>query len=480
MTRADGFDAVVLGSGPNGLLGALTLAATGRRVLLVEAAERVGGGLRSEQLTLPGFVHDVGASVLPLALASPAFAALGLTPAEVTWAHPPVPAAHPLPREHGGDAVLVLRDAEATAMALGVDAGRWRAIVGATAAAGPPLRDALLAPLDLRAAARAAGPLVRYGVTAALPAAALARIFRTEPARAVLGGMAAHSMLSFREPSSAGYGTFLAALAHSVGWPLVRGGTERLAEALAARLLAAGGEIQTRSPVTDLRALPSAPIVLCDLTPRQFLAVAGQQLPPRYRRRLSRFRYGPGVFKIDYALDAPLSWLDPMAGSAGTVHVGGTFAEIAAAEGAVAHGRHPERPFVLVVQPTVADPSRAPSGKHVLWAYCHVPHGSTLDMTAAIEGQLERFAPGFHDRVLARHVHTPATLERWDANLVGGDIGAGRADLRQFIARPVLSTAPWRTPIPGVYLCSASTPPGAGVHGVGGWQAARLADRDAR
>jgi len=478
VTRADGFDAVVVGSGPNGLLGAVTLAGTGRRVLLVEAADRVGGALRSEQLTLPGFVHDVGASVLPLALASPAFAGLRLTDDEVTWAHPRLPAAHPLPPEAGGDAVLVHRDVDTTAAALGVDAGRWRAIVGATAAAGAPLRGALLAPLDPRAAARAAGPLLRYGVTGALPAAALARLFRTEPARAVLGGMAAHSMLSFREPSSGGYGTFLAALAHSVGWPLVRGGTERLAEALAARLLAAGGEIRTRMPVTDLGQLPSAPIVLCDLTPRQFLAVTGDRLPPAYRRRLGRFRYGPGVFKVDYALDAPLSWSDPRVGDAGTVHVGGTFAEIAAAEREVTKGRHPERPFVLVVQPTLADPSRAPEGKHVLWAYSHVPNGSTTDLTARIEQQLERFAPGFRDRVLARHVHTPATLERWDANLVGGDIGAGRADLRQFVSRPVLSPAPWRTPLRGVYLCSASTPPGGGVHGMGGWQAARLAVRD--
>ena len=475
MTASDGFDAVVVGAGPNGLVAALTLARHGRRVLLVEAADRVGGALRTEELTLPGFRHDVGATVLPLALASPAFRELKPAEHGVVWAHPPVPAAHPL----GGSAVLVYRDVERTAAALGQDGGAWRALIGGTAAGGERLVDALLSPLSPGRAVRAAPALARYGATGILPAAILARVaFRTPQARAVFAGMAGHSVLSLRQPATAGYAMFLAALAHQVGWPVVRGGTENLAISLAASLQGLGGEIHTSSPVRSLAELPPARIVILDLTPRQVLAIAGDRLPTGYRRRLARFRYGPGVFKLDWALDAPVPWREQRVADAGTVHLGGTLAEIAAAERDVAAGRHPERPYVLCVQPSVADPSRAPAGRHTLWAYCHVPNGSTRDMTDAVETQLERFAPGFRDRVLARHVLTPAALEAFDANLVGGDLGGGSADLRQFVARPVLSPRPWATPVRGLYLCSASTPPGGGVHGMGGWHAARLALRD--
>ncbi|MFZ0160754.1 MAG: FAD-dependent oxidoreductase, partial [Kineosporiaceae bacterium] len=313
-------------------------------------------------------------------------------------------------------------------------------------------------------------------VPGALPATWLARsAFRTTRGRAVFAGMAAHSVLPLGQPITAGYGMLLAALAHSVGWPVVRGGSQNLADALAARLLRLGGEIRTGLRVTSLDDLPAAPIVVLDLTPRQVLAVAGHRLPDRYRRRLERYRYGPGVFKVDWALDGPVPWQDARVAEAGTVHLGGTLAEVALAEREVARGRHPERPFVLCVQATVADATRAPAGKHILWAYCHVPNGSGLDQTATIEGQLERFAPGFRDRVLARHTMGTQALEAFDANLVGGDIGGGAADLRQFAARPVLSLHPWATPVPGLYLASASTPPGGGVHGMGGWQAARLA-----
>jgi len=464
---ADGFDAVVVGAGPNGLVAAVTLAKHGRRVLLVEAADHVGGAMRTEELTLPGFRHDVGATVLPLALASRAFREIEL---EVEWAHPPVAAAHPL---DDAAAALVYRDVDRTASGFGRDGRAWRALIGATARAGYPLVDTLMSPLGVPRAPFAAA---RYGVSGVLPATALARAaFRTDAARAAFAGMSAHSMLSLRQPITAGYGMLLAALAHSVGWPVVRGGSQGLADALAARLLGLGGEIRTGMRVGDLAELPPARSVLLDLTPRQVLEIAGDRLPRRYRRRLSRYRYGPGVFKIDWALDAPVPWRDPRVGDAGTVHLGGTLDEVAAGERAVSNGEHPARPFVLCVQPTVADPSRAPRGKHVLWAYCHVPNGSSVDMTAAIEGQLERFAPGFAERVLARHVMPPKALEAFDANLVGGDIGAGAADLRQFIARPVLSRHPWATPVPGLFVCSSSTPPGAGVHGMGGWQAARLA-----
>ena len=471
---ADGFDATVVGAGPNGLMGALVLAEAGCRVLLLEAADRVGGALRTEELTLPGFRHDVGATVLPLAMASPAFRGRALP--GLGWAHPPVPAGHPL----DDGAVLVHRDMARTAAELGPDARAWRRTVGKAAAAGDRLVDALLSPLSPSAAVHAIGPLARYGTTGILPATVLGRsAFRTEPARAVLAGMSAHSVLSLRRPITAGYGVFMSALAHHAGWPLVRGGSERLAEAIAARLAELGTEIRTGHPVRDLADLPPTAITLLDLTPRQVVDVAGDALPSRYRRGLGRYRYGPGVFKLDYALDAPVPWRAAELARAGTVHLGGTMAQIAAAEGDVSRGRHPDRPYVLCVQPTVADPSRAPDGKHVLWAYCHVPNGSTLDCTADIEAQLERFAPGFGERVLARHALTTADLERLDANLIGGDIGGGAADLAQFAARPVLRAHPWATPVRGLYLCSASTPPGGGVHGMGGWHAAHLALRRA-
>jgi phytoene dehydrogenase-like protein len=471
MSGADGFDAVVVGSGPNGLVAAVTMARAGRRTLLVEAADTVGGGLRTEELTLPGFRHDVCASVLPLALGSAAFRQLRLEDDEVRWAHPPVAAAHPL---DDGDAVLMHRDLDATAAGLAGDGWRWRATIGATAKAGDPLVDSLLAPLDLPP--RAPLALARYGALGAWPATWVARtVFRGTRARAAFAGMAAHSILDLNAPITAGYGLLLAALAHHVGWPVVTGGSQALADALVARLRRHGGEVATGTVVRDLAELPPARSILLNLSPRQVLDIAGDRLPRHYRRCLERFRYGPGVFKLDWALDGPVPWRDPSVGAAATVHLGGTLEEIAAGEREVAHGRHPARPFVLLVQACVADPSRAPAGAHTVWAYCHVPNGSDVDMTAAIEAQIERFAPGFRDRVLARHAMGPAALEAHNANKIGGDISGGAADLRQFIARPVLSPRPWKTPLPGVYICSASIPPGAGVHGMGGWQAARLA-----
>jgi phytoene dehydrogenase-like protein len=337
--------------------------------------------------------------------------------------------------------------------------------------------DTLLAPLSLPPRAPLAA--ARFGVFGLPPARVLARtVFRTEPARAVFAGMAAHAMLDLHSPITAGYGLLLAALAHRVGWPVVRGGSQQLTDALVARLRAHGGEAVSGRPVRDLRELPDATRILLDLTPRQVVAVAGDRLPRNYRRRLERFRYGPGVFKLDWALSGPVPWSDPAVAGAATVHLGGTLEEIAAGERDVAQGRHPERPYVLLVQACVADPSRAPAGRHTLWAYCHVPNGSTVDMTAAVEAQIERFAPGFRDVVLARHTMGPAALQRHNANLIGGDIGGGSAMLGQFLKRPVYGLHPWRTPVPGLYLCSASTPPGAGVHGMGGWQAARIALAD--
>ena len=469
MATADGFDAVVVGSGPNGLIGAITLAEAGLRVLLVEGAAEFGGGLRSAALTQDGFTHDLCATVLPLTRASRAFRDL---PLPVEWAFPQVQAAHPL---DGQDAVLVHRDVTRTAAGLGSsrDALAWRESVGAAARGGFGLVDSLLSPLS---APRAPVRLARYGALGALPAAMLARaIFGGERGQAVLAGMAAHSMVDLRAPITGGYGLLLAALAHQVGWPVVRGGSQRLAQALVGRLTSLGGVAESGHPVRDLSDVPGAPVILLDLTPAQVLAVCGSRLPQGYTRRLRRFRYGPGVFKLDWALSGPVPWKDPAVGAAGTVHLGGTLAEIAAAEAEVAAGRHPRRPYVLAVQPCAADPSRAPAGRHVLWAYCHVPNGSTVDMSTAIEDQIERFAPGFRDVILARAAHDCAALERQNPNLVGGDIGGGYGGVSQFIRRPRLSAHPWQTPLRGVYLCSASTPPGGGVHGMGGYHAARRA-----
>lgn len=439
------------------------MAAAGRRVLLLEAADRFGGGLRSQELTLPGHIHDVCAAVLPLALASPAMRDLGL---EVEFAHPEIPAAHPLDDR---PAVLVHRDAGRTAELLGRDGPAWQRTVGATARGGFPLVDTLLSPLSPPKAPLSA---MRFGAFGALPATTLGRtVFRTEEARAALAGMAAHTMLDLRAPVTAGFAMVLAGLAHLVGWPVVRGGSQVLADALVARLRSLGGEAVSGHRVRDLREL-DAPTVLLDVSPRQVAQMTA--LPSGYRRALDRYRYGPGVFKVDWALDGPVPWRDPAVAAAGTVHLGGTMAEIALSEAEVAAGRHSPRPYVLLVQPYAADSSR---GGYTLWAYCHVPSGSSVDMTSAIEAQIERFAPGFRDRVLARHTMDSVAMQAHDANYVGGDINGGLSSLMQFVRRPVWSAAPWRTPVPGVFLCSASTPPGGGVHGMGGLHAARLALR---
>ena len=473
MRSADGFDAVVVGSGPNGLVGAIMLAAAGLTVLLLEAADEFGGGLRSGPLTgVDGFTHDWCATVLPMIKASAAFRDLDL---DVDLAYPAVQVAHPL---DGQDAVLVHRDAAQTAAGLGSrrDALAWRQTVGAAARGDFGLVDTLLSPLSVP---RAPLRLARYGAFGALPATVLGRtLFQGERARAALAGLSAHSMVDLGRPITGGYGLLLGALAHQVGWPVVRGGSARLAEALVTRFLDLGGTAETGRMVKDLADVPPAPVILLNLTPRQVRSVCGGRLPAAYARRLGRYRYGPGVFKLDWALSGPVPWRDLEVSAAATVHLGGTLDEIARGEAEVAAGRHPERPYVLAVQPCAADPSRAPAGQHVLWAYCHVPNGSTVDMTTGVEDQVERFAPGFRDLVIARAAHGPAAMERHNPNLVGGDIAGGYSGFSQFVRRPVLTPHPWRTPLPGVYLCSASTPPGAAVHGMGGYHAARLALAD--
>ncbi len=465
----------MVGSGPNGLAAAIVLARAGMAVRVLEAAATVGGGCRSAELTLPGVTHDVCAAIHPLAVASPFLRSLPLGEHGVEWVHPPAPLAHPF---DDGTAVLLLRSVEETAASLGADAGRYRRLMAPLVARREELVEDLLAPL---ARPRHPAALARFSLRGALPASILARhSFRSEKARGLLAGLAAHSMLPLTRTPSAAFGLVLGMLGHGVGWPFARGGSQRLVDALVSHLRALGGEVETRRRVGSLAELAGADQVLLDVTPRQFLALAGDRLPDRYRRRLERYRYGPGIFKLDWALDGPIPWQAEECGRAATVHLGATLDEIAASERAPWQGRSPERPFVLLAQQSLFDSTRAPDGVHTAWAYCHVPNASAADMTERIEAQVERFAPGFRRRVIARSAMGPAAMESYNANYVGGDINGGAADLRQALARPLASLSPYSTPLPGVFLCSSSTPPGGGVHGMCGYHAARAALRAAQ
>ena len=418
-------------------------------------------------------VHDVCSTIHPLAVASPALRALPLADHGLEWVHPGVPLAHPL---DGGRAVFLRRSLDDTAAGLGADADAYRRLLGPFVRAD--LVDSLLAPLAVPQAPIA---VARYGLAGIRSADRLARArFDGEEARALLAGLSGHSILSLQTPITAGYGLMLAILAHLVGWPMAKGGSQSIADALVSLLTSLGGAVECGRPVRSLDELPTARAVLLDVGPRQFLQLAGDRVPHRYRRRLERFRYGPGVWKLDWALDTEVPWTNPEIGRAATVHLGGTLPEMVAAEDAVQQGRCPERPYVVFVQSSPFDPSRVPNGGQTAWAYCHVPNGSTFDMTDRIEAQIERFAPGFRERITARHVMGPAAMEKHDANYVGGDINGGVADLRQFFARPTLSLVPWATPLEGVYLCSSSTPPGGGVHGMCGLHAARAVLRRER
>lgn len=469
MTASRAHDAVVVGAGPNGLAAAVTLAQEGHSVLLLEAEDEVGGGTRSAELTLPGFVHDICSAIVPLAVASPAFRSLSLARHGLEFVHPDAPLAHPL---DDGSATVLERSVEETARGLGRDGRAYRKLMGPLVARVDPLLADLLGPLRVP---RHPLSLARFGVRGIGSARRLVGRFEGRHARALLAGIGAHSMLPLDRPPSGGVSLLLGTLAHAVGWPMARGGSRSIAEALAARLRSLGGEIRTGRRVESLGDLPSSRAVLLDLTPKQIVRIAADRLPSRYRRRLERYRYGPGVFKVDFALDGPIPWKAAQCLRAGTVHLGGTLEEMMAAEEAVARGEHPPRPFVLLAQQSLFDPTRAPAGRHTVWAYCHVPNGSTVDMTAAIEQQIERFAPGFRDRILGRSAMSPADMERHNANYVGGDINGGLQDLRQTFGRPVLKLNPYRTPLPGTYICSSSTPPGGGAHGMCGYHAARSA-----
>ncbi len=467
-------DAIVVGSGPNGLVAAIELACAGWKVRVLEAASTPGGGTRSAELTLPGFVHDVCSAVHPLALASPAMRDLGLERSGLEWVHPEVPLGHAVTP---GRSALAHRSLAETVDGLGVDGPAWRRTLGPAVRAGHNLTDGLLSPLDLPP--RHPIAMARFGPVGLQPATWLARRFDGDLGPALLAGLAAHSILDLDQVLTGGVAVMLGSLAHSVGWPFARGGSQAIADALVARLEQLGGEVVCDEPVRTLDDLPSARAVLCDVAPSRLVALAGWRLPSRYRRRLTRFRHGPGVFKVDWALDGPVPWTDPELMRAGTVHLGGTFAEVRRSEHEVVHGHHPDEPFVLLAQQSVFDRTRAPGAAEALWGYCHVPHGSDVDMTERIESRIERFAPGFRDRIVARHVAGPAAFVAGNANYVGGDIAGGVTDLRQFVARPTLSRRPWATPSAGLYLCSASTPPGAGVHGMCGSAAARCAIDDA-
>ena len=475
MSSAPLHDAVVVGSGPNGLSAAITLAQAGRSVLVMEAAVTIGGGARSAALTLPGCVHDVCSAIHPLGAGSPFFRTLPLARHGLDWVHPPLPLVHPL---DGGAAVAVWRSIDETAAGLGADGPAYRRRLAPLAAGWDRLAPMILGPLR---PPRHPLLMARFGLPALRSGAGLAAAwFREAPARALIAGLAAHSILPLESPATAAVALVLGLAAHTVGWPLPRGGTQRLSDALAAHLRSLGGTIVTGSPVTTLDDVPSSRVVLFDLSPGSVARIAGDHLPRAYRDRLLRFRHGPGVYKIDWALDGPIPWSADACRRTAMLHLGGSLPEIAAAEAEVWRGGHPERPFVLLAQPSLFDDSRAPRGRQTAWAYCHVPAGSTVDMTERIERQVERFAPGFRDRVLARSAMTTRDMEIYNPNYVGGDIGGGVADLRQLLARPVASFNPYATPNRRLYICSASTPPGPGVHGMCGVHAARAALRRLR
>ncbi len=464
------YDAVVVGSGPNGLAAAVELARNGRSVVVLEAEDTVGGGARSAELTLPGFVHDIGSAIHPLGYASPFFSTLPLEEHGLEWVHPLAPLAHPF---DDGSAAVLERSVEETGRSLGPDAGAYRELMEPIARDFDRLVGFLLGPPRLP---RHPLALAGFGLRALRSARGLAEgLFRGEKAKGLFAGNAAHSFLPMEQAPSASFGLVLSAVGHAAGWPFPKGGSQKIADALVSYLRSMGGEVHTGVRVGSVEEVPRTRAVLFDVTPRQLLKIAGKHFTGRYRRALERYRYGPGVFKVDLALDGPIPWRAEECLRAGTVHIGGTLDEISAGEAAVSRGEHPERPFVLLAQQSLFDVSRAPEGKHTVWAYCHVPNGSAFDMTGRIEAQIERFAPGFKDRILARSTMGPADLQRINANHVGGDINGGLMDFRQLFTRPVARLTPYSTPARGLYICSSSTPPGGGVHGMCGYSAARVA-----
>jgi phytoene dehydrogenase-like protein len=461
------YDAVVVGAGPNGLAAGVELARNGLTVLLLEANSSVGGAARTEELTLPGFLHDVGSAVYPLGVGSPYFSVLPLEDHGLEWVHPPHPLAHPL---DGGRAVLLARDLDRTADLLGDDGPSYRRLLAPFVSRWHSFSDHVLTtPFRIP---RSPVMMARFGMRALLSTTRLAMRFRTVEARALLAGNAAHSGAMLERIPSAAIGLVLMTAGHAVGWPVPRGGAGALTRALLSLFSSLGGVVKTSAPVESLDDLPDAKAVLLALTPRQVAALAGTRLPEGRRKDYTSWVYGPGVFKVDWALDGPIPWEAVDCTRAGTVHLGGDLDEIAASERAVWAGTVGPRPFVLLAQPSLLDPTRAPAGKHTAWAYCHVPNGWDGDATEAIEAQVERFAPGFTSRILARRIHAPRDLEAWDRNLIGGDVNGGALTLSQTFGPVRWTPNPWGTGMKDVYICSASTPPGGGVHGMCGYHAA--------
>jgi phytoene dehydrogenase-like protein len=464
-------DAVVVGAGPNGLSAAIVLARAGLRVVILEANESIGGGARTEELTLPGYLHDVCSAIHPMGLVSPFFRTLPLAEHGLVWKESPLAIAHPL---DDGTAAVLEQSLDATAQTLGEDGDAWRDLLGPLARNADALFDEILRPI--RIVPRHPLLMARFGMSALWSASSLAKSrFKGEHARALFAGCAGHSFLPLEATASASFGLVLATAGHAVGWPAAKGGSVSITNALASYFRSLGGEIRTGTRVTSMRELPPSRAVLFDVTPRQLAAIAGDELPRSYVNKLTKFQYGPGVFKVDWALDGPIPWTAADCHRSATVHVGGTLDQIAEHERAIWQGRVTDKPFVLVAQQSLFDSGRAPEGKHTGWAYCHVPHGSTIDMTNAIEQQIERFAPGFRARILARHTMNTAQYEAHDANFIGGDIGGGANSLMQFITRPFPSLDPYATPNERIYICSSSTPPGGGVHGMCGYWAATSA-----
>ena len=469
MPQRNAYDAVVIGSGPNGLAAAITLARAGKSVVVFEAAETIGGGTRSAELTLPGFVHDVCSAIHPMAVASPFFRELPLAQHGLEWIHPPLCAAHPL---DGGRAAFLDRSLDNTCAALGADGLTWRRLIGSLAQNWPKIEDVTTGPFSFFPKHPFAA--AAFGINALKSAMSIARSrFATEEARALIAGLAAHSLEPLEAAGTGAAALVFPAVGHVYGWPIPRGGTQKIADALASYLRELGGEIVTGVRIGSRRELPQSRVTLFDTSVPGMLAIAGEELPASYRASLQKFKQGMGAFKVDWALNAPIPWTAAACRAAGTVHVGGTLEEVAASEHDVNLGKIPEKPFVLVAQSSLFDPKRAPAGKHTGWAYCHVPANCAVDMTARIEAQIERFAPGFRDTILARSTRNPAQLEHDNANLVGGNVTGGANTLRQLLLRPT-----WRqysTPVRGLFLCSASTPPGGGVHGMCGYHAATRA-----
>lgn len=460
------FDAVVVGSGPNGLSAAIELGRAGLSVCVIEAKEVVGGGARSMELTEPGFLHDVCSTIHPMAVVSPFFKEIGL---DVEWAYAPVQVAHPL---DDGSAAALFTSLDETAESLGPDGPAYAKLMRPFVERADALFDDILRPIRVP---RHPFLMARFGLLGLRSCEAVARRFETDKGRSLFAGCAAHSILPLDAAATASFGIALALAGHAIGWPCARGGSRAIVQALAARVAELGGEVRTSHRVRSMRDVPTSRVVLFDVTPRQLAAIAGDALPRRYRRNLERFRYGPGVFKIDWALDGPIPWTAEACRRAATIHVGGTIEEIAASEAAAWQGKHSDRPFVLVAQQSLFDPTRAPEGKQTGWAYCHIPNGSAEDMTERIEAQIERFAPGFRDLIIARHTIPASRYESYNENMVGGDVGGGANILMQCLARPFPRWNPYATPNERIFICSSSTPPGGGVHGMCGYWAARSA-----